>query len=141
MIELTKSEKETMWELFRNLQQRGLYASHYDLFAETKYLTAEHWKEFLLLPEVVEHVRVEMEIIRKVAMNELLANAGDSNSVGKAQLMNAIAKYDEDNSVKDGPIFIYTYVPLNPEQAKAPNTTQLKEDIFLKPTENPFKGK
>ena len=79
-----------------------------------------------------------MEIIRKAAMNELFANAGDSNSVGKAQLLNAISKYDEDNSVKDGPVFIYTYVPLNSEQEKAPNVQKEKTDIFKKPPKNPF---
>jgi hypothetical protein len=72
-------------------------------------------------------------------MNELFANAGDSNSVGKAQLLNAISKYDEDNSTKEGPIFIYTYVPLNSEQEKAPNVFKEKTDIFKKPPENPFK--
>lgn len=137
---LTPEQLEQMWKLFHSLKQEALWASHYDLAEKTKYLTATEWKEFLLLPEVVEHVRVEMEIIRKSAMNELFANAGDSNSVGKAQLMNAIAKYDEDNSAKEGPIFIYTYVPLNSEQAKAPHTQSERTDIFRRPPENPFKG-
>lgn len=135
---LTPDQIRTMWNHFHNLKREALYLSHYDLAEKTKYLTATEWKEFLLLPEVVEHVRVEMEIIRKTAMNELFANAGDSNSVGKAQLMNAIAKYDEDNSVKEGPIFIYTYVPLNSEQAKAPHTQAERTDIFRKPPKSPF---
>lgn len=138
-MNLTQEQVNEMWRLFRGLKQKALYSSHYDLAEQTKYLTAAEWKEFLLLPEVVEHIRIEMEIVRKAAMNELFANAGDSNSVGKAQLMNAIAKYDEDNSVKDGPVFIYTYVPLNTEQAKAPNTIIEKTDIFKKPDESPFK--
>lgn len=135
---LTQEQLKIMWEHFHNLKREALYASHYDLAEKTKYLTAAEWKEFLLLPEVTEHIRVEMEIIRKTAMNELFANAGDSNSVGKAQLMNAIAKFDEDNSVKDGPVFIYTYVPLNSEQEKAPNTFKERTDIFRKPPESPF---
>ena len=90
------------------------------------------------MPEVVEYIRVEMEIIRKAAMNELVANAGDSNSVGKAQLLNAITKQDEDISVKDGPVFIYTYVPLNSEQEKAPNVFKEKTDIFKRTSKNPF---
>jgi hypothetical protein len=138
MINFSSEELKTLWGHFKNLGQEALYASHYDLFTKTKYKTPDTWKEFILLPEVVEYIRVEMEIIRKSAMNELFANAGDSNSVGKAQLLNAISKYDEDNSSKEGPIFIYTYVPLNSEQEKAPNIVKEKTDIFKKPEPRPF---
>lgn len=136
---MTNEELKTLWQHFKSLKQEALYASHYDLFTKTNYKTPDVWKDFLLLPEVVEYIKVEMEIIRKSAMNELFANAGDSNSVGKAQLLNAISKYDEDNSTKEGPIFIYTYVPLNSEQEKAPNVRKEKEDIFKKPPKNPFR--
>ena len=129
---------DELWKRFKDLGQNGLYASHYDLYKYTDYATPDEWKNFLLLPSVVEYIRVEMEIIRKAAMNELFANAGDSNSVGKAQLLNAISKYDEDNSQKEGPIFVYTYVPLNKEQAKAENVYQEDYDIFKKPKESPF---
>lgn len=139
MYNFKDEEIRLFWDHFKSLGREGLYASHYDLFEKTKYSTPDIWKEFLLLPEVVEYIRVEMEIIRKAAMNELFANAGDSNSVGKAQLLNAISKYDEDNSTKEGPIFIYTYVPLNSEQEKAPNVQKEKSDIFKKTTpQNPF---
>lgn len=139
MENFSKETLETLWNHFKELKQEALYASHYDLFEKTKYKTPDVWKNFLLLPEVVEYIRVEMEIIRKSAMNELFANAGDSNSVGKAQLLNAISKYDEDNSAKEGPIFIYTYVPLNSEQEKAPNVYKEKTDIFKKEPPNPFR--
>lgn len=139
MYEFKEKELILFWQHFKNLGREGLYASHYDLFEKTAHATPDIWKEFLLLPEVVDYVRVEMEIIRKAAMNELFANAGDSNSVGKAQLLNAISKYDEDNSTKEGPIFIYTYVPLNAEQEKAPNVQKEKTDIFKKATlQNPL---
>ena len=139
MYNFKEEDIKMFWGHFKNLGREGLYASHYDLFEKTNYSTPDIWKEFLLLPEVVEYIRIEMEIIRKAAMNELFANAGDSNSVGKAQLLNAISKYDEDNSVKDGPIFIYTYVPLNSEQEKAPNVQKEKYDVFKKTTpKNPF---
>jgi hypothetical protein len=138
MKTFTETELTTLWGKFKSLNQEALYASHYDLFEKTVYADPETWKEFLLLPEVVEYIRIEMEIIRKAAMNELVANAGDSNSVGKAQLLNAITKQEEDSSVKDGPIFIYTYVPLNKEQEKAPNVVKEKTDIFKKAPENPF---
>lgn len=120
-----------MWDAFLSIGKDALYSDHYELHKLTGLYNPQIWKEFLLLPSVVEHIRIEMEIIRKSAINELFANAGDSNSVGKAQLVNAIAKYDVDNSEKEGPIFIYTYVPLNPEQKKAENVRILKEDIFL----------
>jgi hypothetical protein len=139
MEKFSNEELATLWMHFKSLGQKALYASHYDLFTQTAYKTPDVWKTFLLLPEVVEYIRVEMEIIRKSAMNELFANAGDSNSVGKAQLLNAISKYDEDNSTKEGPIFIYTYVPLNSEQEKATNVFKEKKDIFKKEPTNPFR--
>lgn len=138
-LELNKTDLDKMWTAFLNLGQAALYASHYDLAKETNLFTPLHWKTFLFLPEVIQYIKEEMEILRKTAMNELLANAGDSNSVGKAQLLNAITKIDEDNSTKEGPIFVYTYVPLNEEQEKAPNVKKLKEDIFKTPPKNPFK--
>lgn len=138
MQKINSNDLTLFWQHFKNLKREGLHASHYDLFEKTGYSTPDMWKEFLLLPEVVEYIRIEMEIIRKAAMNELFANAGDSNSVGKAQLLNAISKYDEDNSVKDGPIFIYTYVPLNSEQAKAANVQIEKSDIFKTGEKSPF---
>lgn len=138
MQTLDPNSTNLFWQHFKSLKREGLHASHYDLFEKTGYSTPDMWKEFLLLPEVVEYIRVEMEIIRKAAMNELFANAGDSNSVGKAQLLNAISKYDEDNSVKDGPIFIYTYVPLNSEQEKASNVAIEKTDIFRTVAKSPF---
>lgn len=138
MTNFSNEELRTLWSHFKNLGREALYASHYDLFEKTGYKTPDAWKDFLLLPEVVEYTRIEMEIIRKTAMNELFANAGDSNSVGKAQLLNAISRYDEDNSTKEGPVFIYTYVPLNSEQEKAPNVFKEKTDIFKKPPESPF---
>lgn len=130
-MSLNKEIEAKMWQAFLETGKEGLYADHYKLTEITGLFTPSDWKEFLLQPPVVEHIRVEMELIRKAAINELFSKAGDSNSVGKAQLMNAIAKYDEDNQAKEGPIFIYTYVPLNPEQAKADNVRQLTEDIFL----------
>lgn len=136
-MKITTTQATEMMQLFQSKGREALYADHYKL-AESGEFQAYEWREFLLLPQTNEYIKTEMEIIRKTAMNEILADSGDSTSVGKAQLLNALVKYEEDNSGKEGPIFIYTYVPLNREQEKAENTRQEREDIFKKQDRSPF---
>ena len=62
-----------------------------------------------------------MNIIRSAAINDMVHKAPDSNSVGQSQLINALGKLDEKATKKEGPVFIYSYVPLNDEQKYAPN--------------------
>ena len=62
-----------------------------------------------------------MNLIRTAAINEIIHKAPNSKSVGQAQLINSLIKIDEAVSNKTGPVFIYTYVPLNEEQKFAPN--------------------
>ena len=55
-----------------------------------------------------------------------------SKSVGQAQLIGALNKQlKETQSAKEGPTFIYTYVPLSKEQEQAENIVILEEDPFI----------
>ena len=44
--------------------------------------------------------------------------------------MNALSKMNDGKTTKEGPAFIYCYVPLSPEQAQAENVMVLTEDPF-----------
>ena len=86
------------------------------------------WKEFLTDPQIADYISAEMNLIRTASINEIIHKAPNSKSVGQAQLINALTKIDEMAANKTGPVFIYSYVPLNAEQAYAPNVNLISED-------------
>ena len=125
MIQLTKAQFNKCWEIFLDLGEDGLYMNHYQLAQNTEINDALLWKSFLTDPQTVDYITTEMNIIRNAAINEMVHKAPNSNSVGQSQLINALGKLDERSSKKEGPVFIYTYVPLNDEQKYAPNIRTL----------------
>lgn len=120
-MKLTKAQLEECWKIFTALKNDGLYLSHYQLAELTPIKDALIWKEFLMDPKTVDYVSTEMNLIRTAAINKMIAEAPNSRSVGQSQLINALQKLDEKATHKEGPIFIYCYVPLNEDQKKAPN--------------------
>lgn len=120
-MKLTKAQSEECWEIFLNLKEEGLFLSHYQLAEMTPIKDALLWKAFLMDPKTVDYVSSEMNIIRGSAINKMIAEAPHSRSVGQSQLINALQKLDEKATNKDGPVFIYCYIPLNEAQTKAPN--------------------
>lgn len=120
-MKLTKAQFEECWDIFVSLGEEGLYMNHYQLAQATEIEDAIQWKMFLTDPQVVDYISTEMNIIRTAAINDMVHKAPDSNSVGQSQLINALGKLDEKATKKEGPVFIYSYVPLNEEQKYAPN--------------------
>lgn len=125
---LTKGQYEECWKIFLSLKEDGLFLSHYQLAECTKIQDAFIWKEFLMDPKTVDYVTSEMNIIRTAAINKMVSKAPNSNSVGQSQLINALQKLDEKAAHKEGPVFIYSYVPLNREQKQAPNVRTVDTD-------------
>lgn len=128
MIQLTKAQFKDCWEIFMELGEEGLYMNHYQLAQCTTIEDAWQWKSFLTDPKTVDYISTEMNIIRNAAINEMVHKAPNSNSVGQSQLINALGKLDEKAAKKEGPVFIYTYVPLNEEQKHAPNVRTLSAE-------------
>ena len=123
--------KQEMWEIFKSFGQAALSYTHYDLAALTELKDPSQWKDFLLDPEIADWIASEIKIMQNAEMNKLIQGIGDSSSVGKAQLMQALSKINSETTIKDGPIFIYTYIPLNSEQAQADNVRIAPTDIFI----------
>ena len=115
MKEISDKQFESMFESFLSLGQKGLSLNHYDLAQLFPEYTPKAWRTFLQLPEIMQHVNEEFEIIKNTELKKMINNSANTNSVGRQ---------------KDGPIFIYSYVPLSTEQAFAPNVQELKSDIF-----------
>lgn len=129
MDEQTKKE---LFKIFRALEDEALSLNHYELAATTGYGTPDIWKQFLIDPEVSAYIKQETDILLQTELRKLSRNASESKSVGQAQLINALGKISEDTSTKEGPIFIYTYVPLTPQQEQADNIRKEPYDLFLK---------
>lgn len=128
---LTSEEKTQLWELFKSLGVNGLTMNHYDLAKNTEVTDPEKWKKFLLEQDVRNYIQTEVEILRTTEFNKMIKNVGDNQrSVGQAQLMSALDKIKQDSNHKEGPVFIYTYVPLSSEQAQAENVQEAESDPF-----------
>lgn len=127
MQQLDEQTYRKLNKLFVELGEEALTMNHYELASLTIGTSANDWKMYLMDPRTVDHISTEMNIIRGAAMNNIVRNASDSHSVGQSQLLNALQKIEEGKTNKEGPVFIYCYVPLNDEQKKAPNVRKFDD--------------
>lgn len=127
-MKLTDGQFKECKKQFFTLGEKALYLNHYQLAIETRIEDPMVWKEFLVDPQIADYIQSEMNIIRNASINEIIQKAPNSKSVGQAQLINALVKIDENSANKDGPVFIYSYVPLNTEQEFAPNVRVFKQE-------------
>ncbi len=126
-------QKAEMWQQFKALEEKAISMNHYDLARLTAVKDVQLWKQFLTDPEVSAYIDQESQILTQTELRKLAADVSDSRSVGQAQLINAMQKLTDNKSTKEGPIFIYTYVPLNKSQAKADNIVEEDHDVFEVP--------
>lgn len=127
---MDESQKQEMWEQFKALEAKAISMNHYDLARLTNIKDVQLWKQFLTDPEVSAYIDQEAQILTQTELRKLASDVSDSRSVGQAQLINAMSKLTDNKITKEGPIFIYTYVPLSESQEKAPNIIVEKEDLF-----------
>jgi len=125
-------QKAQMWEQFKALEAKAIQMNHYDLARTTNQKDVQLWKQFLTDPEVTAYIDQEAQILTQSELRKLASDVSDSRSVGQAQLINAMSKLTDNKTTKEGPIFIYTYVPLTASQAKASNVQLAKTDLFEK---------
>lgn len=127
-MKLTEEQFRQCQRIFLELGQEGLYMSHYELAEQTLIGDPQVWKNYLMDPRTVDYISSEMTVVRNATMNKMVSNAADSNSVGQSQLLNALSKIDEKAAHKEGPAFIYCYVPLNDKQKEAPNIRKVDHE-------------
>ena len=132
-LTLTEEQKQQCWEIIKNEAPASVTWNHYDLAALTEITDINVWKSFLLDPDVQEWLGEERLILQEYELAKLTQGISTSRSVGQAQLINSMEKLNAQhrNKAATGPIFIYTYAPLNEAQKHAPNVQLLQEDIFL----------
>lgn len=128
---ISYSKKEKLWQILKSIGPDVITLNHYEFAKITEEKDPEVWKEFLLETDVRGWLETERKLLSNTELNKMLSGISDSHSVGQAQLINTLSKLDADTDTKEGPIFIYTYVPLNKEQDKAENVKKLTDDPFF----------
>lgn len=108
-----------------------IYMSHYELANETGFGTAQLWKEFLMDKRVSDWLQSETQLLKETQMRKLIKNVNDNErSVGAAQMLNALSKVTTPDDKKEGELIVYSYVPVNPREEKAPNVRINTTDLF-----------
>lgn len=127
---LKPTQKSELWDAYRKLGQDALKSNHYDLALKTTINNPDLWKEFLMEQDVSDYINQETALLQQAEFRSILLNTARDNSAGRAQLINAMMSVNNKQQKKDGPVIIYSYVPLNEQQKKSPNTEINDKDIF-----------
>lgn len=122
--------KAKLWKYYKDLQADGLKANHYILAASTPERNPDIWKKFLMEPDVSDYINQETALLQQAEFRSILLNTQRDNSAGRAQLINAMMGVNTKTQKKEGPIIIYSYIPLNAQQLKAENIEILDHDPF-----------
>lgn len=136
MIELDDKTLQKLWEIFKEQGEDAIAWNHYELADRTEENNPEIWKTFLMDPNIAAWIQSELNIIQNTELKKMVKGAAKSRSVGQAQLINAFSKLNENTGTKEGPVFIYSHIPLNNQQKHAPDAIELKNNPFLKQEED-----
>lgn len=112
--------------------EEAIFMNHY-MLADATGISADRWKSFLIHPQVSTFLAQELQLFTEFQMKQMIRDAtDDKRSVGAAQMMNALSKAMQDNHPKEGPIIIYTHVPLTSAQESGTpiETVRLTENIL-----------
>lgn len=138
MIDLNLFDKEIEHELceavtafntsFKADPQKVMDKSYYQLWKDNKEIDLLVWRKFYTDPRVVEFYDKEFELGLKAKKNILLRMVGENNSTATVQGLMNIIKRDEDADfdIDDNKIFIYSFIPLNQQEAHAENVRILE---------------
>ena len=124
------SKKQQLWNMYKSLGQDALKANHYTLALKTEESNPAVWKEFLMEQDVSDYINQETALLQQAEFRSILLNTTRDNSAGRAQLINAMMSVSNKQNKKEGPIVIYSYIPLNEQQMKAPNIEINEKDPF-----------
>ena len=130
IIDINFKENETVFkdlqELFNGIGQEALFLSHYEL-AERTGESPIDWKNFLMDPRVAAFINEEMDMLKKAKVAVMLKSVDTNKNTGQAQLLNTLLNQTKRSDKKEGPVFIYTQVPLNAQEKGAGTVVILNE--------------
>lgn len=122
-----EAQFKDLQDLFNTLGQDALYLTHYEL-AERTGESPISWKKFLIDPRVSAFIAEEMAMLEKIKAAVMLSTVDTNKNTGQAQLLNTLLNRTKGSNKKEGPVFIYTQVPLNKQEQGAANVIIYNED-------------
>ena len=132
-----QKEMEQCQDVFTRIGvQESLFLNHYELanhtYSKELGLTTTMWKDFLIHQEVADWMEEELRLYNKSQLKKMIRQStANDRSVGTAQMIGALQKtLGIGPAADDGIKYIYTYIPLNHEEAQAPNVVIEDTDIF-----------
>lgn len=129
IIDIQFKEDETeliaLQDQFNTIGQRALFMTHYEL-SELSGDSPIAWKKFLVDPRVAAFISEEMRLLEQTKAAVMLSTVDTNKNTGQAQLINTLLNRNKVNEKKEGPVFIYTQVPLNDQEQHARNVVHDK---------------
>ena len=114
-------------DLFNGIGSEALFLTHYEL-AERTATSPIDWKNFLMDPRVNAFIAEEMEMLKRSKVAIMLNQVDTNKNTGQSQLLNTLLNQTKAQEIKEGPVFIYTQVPLNAEEQHAENVVIINAD-------------
>ncbi|MBQ4030128.1 MAG: hypothetical protein II625_00105 [Bacilli bacterium] len=109
---------------FNDIGQEALFMNHYEL-ADRSGDSPIAWKKFLMDPRVANYINEELDLLKKSKVAIMLKDIETTKSTGQAQLLNTLLNQTKTEQKKDGPVFIYTMIPLNEHEQHARNVVTI----------------
>lgn len=113
-----------MQDMMNEIGQQALFMNHYELSAKTE-ISPIQWKKFLTDVRVSAFVAEELELLKKSKVAVMLKDVDTNKNTGQAQLLNTLLNQTKQNDKKEGPVFIYTQIPLNEAEQHAENVVMV----------------
>lgn len=126
-IKFNDNEKDfkELQDAFNLIGEEALYMNHYEL-AEKSGDSPIAWKHFLMDPRVTAFTAEELDMLKKSKVAVMLRSADTNKVTGQAQLLNTLLNQTKQSDKKEGPVFIYTQIPLNAQEQHAINVQDNK---------------
>ena len=128
MMDIPFKDNETemieMQEFIKEIGQEALYMNHYELSAKTE-ISPILWKRFLTDVRVAAFINEELEMLKRSKVAVMLKDVESNKNTGQAQLLNTLLNQTKTEQKKEGPVFIYTQIPLNSAEQHAENVVMV----------------
>lgn len=122
-----KENEDDMIEMqgwMNEIGQNALYMNHYELAEKTE-ISPISWKKFLTDVRVSAFISEELELLKKSKVALMLKDVESNKNTGQAQLLNTLLNQTKSEQKKEGPVFIYTQIPLNDMEQHAENVVMI----------------
>lgn len=116
-------------ELYNDIGKEALAMSHYEL-ADLTGQPSSDWRIFLTDSRVSKFIESELNLIQRAKLADMLDTIEDNRSPGQAAIMNTLINQSKSKDIKEGPVFIYTYIPPNAQEINQKNVGVSDVDPF-----------